>query len=1050
MKPGVWTLGRKMVALLLVASTVPLALMAYLSFRSSRDRLHDSAVLHLGSLGDAAVHNLDSLNRRYHRTVAAMVTLPEVLAACADPTGAGDAARVSLRTLHRSDPALFGVSIADHTGRIHTSSDPAFEGVLIPDRSYFLHAVRGDGVVSEVLVSRSARVENAVVFALRFGDPAAPCVGIVATRGDDLFDTVRALNASMGRSGYVQLVDDHGIRLAHGLREDLAFHPTGEVPPDERAEMVRERRFGSRTEALLDEVIPVPAMWREARALSPRRDVLRVYTTTTGEHNLMVARRMNTAPWTVFALVPVRVIDEPLGALLRTIAVLGVAMMLTALVAGLTIGRRLLRPVLELTRTSRALAGGDATARAQVVTSDEVGELAHHFNRAADRAATSAADLERTVAERTRELVIANHELQRNRDELLAHRTELIAQKNELAAQRDALAKQSRDIERADRMKSDFLANMSHELRTPLNSVIGFADLLQVAAEPRLLPVERTYLADIVGAGRHLLLIINDILDLAKIEAGHVRLEATAIDPEELAAGAIAMSQGMARPRDLELRLTVTTRRAVHGDPDRLRQVLLNLLSNAIKFSPEGATIDVRIEDVGDLVAFAVIDRGPGIPPEVQATMFRPFVQGERVLVKRHQGTGLGLAISAKLIEMHGGTLTVDSEVGSGSVFRFTVPARNQRAWVPASETTVLLVGAPGSLAGHRARLELAGYHVVDGVAEDDLRAVASAIEARLIVVDIDSLTDRAQADAIVKAAPTWSLQVPVVLLSERSEVLCAKPLDVHTLQALCRRLARRDDGLVRVLVIDDDPRVGELVASALGASYSVETAISGTDGLARARAASHDLYIVDLRLPDLDGFEVLAALEDDPALRKVPRIVLTAAELDDKARERLRQSVHAVAHKGMVTPDELVHVVDRLALGRVTEPAPAAEPAVLLVDDNDMNRALARSILERLAYRVIEARDGDEALAVAEREHPALVLMDLAMPGKDGFQTTRELRAHPVLGRTPIVAVSAMAMRSDQERARAAGVDGYLTKPLDRDALERTVARYVRDRESP
>jgi signal transduction histidine kinase/CheY-like chemotaxis protein len=654
--------------------------------------------------------------------------------------------------------------------------------------------------------------------------------------------------------------------------------------------------------------------------------------------------------------------------------------------------------------------------------------------------------LEYKVVDRTQALTAKTELLKRHREELLAQRGELVAQKEELQAQRDELERKNAEVERADRMKSEFLANMSHELRTPLNSVIGFADLLQVTADGRLRTDEQHHLRDIVAAGRHLLLIINDILDLAKIEAGHVRLDLDAIDPEEVVAGATAMVQAQARARRLEVRVAVRGKRAVRADGDRLRQILLNLLSNAVKFSPEGGAIDVRVSDREDWVAFEVTDRGPGIPAELAAQLFQPFVQGEGALVKKHQGTGLGLAICKRLIELHGGTIELDTRVGEGSTFRVLLPAAGRRPQDsdPVRAAIVMLVVAGASNRPHQRRLEAAGYRVESVTPDADLAAEAKRLGAAVIVIDVHDAGG--DATGILERAGQLATATPVVLLGNDAELLVAKPIDAEPLRALCRRLVAGDGDRPRVLVIDDDPRVAGLVAASLGPRYAVEAALTAADGLRRARGERFELHVVDLALPDGSGFDVLATLAGEDPTRAIPRIVLTAAQLDQAQLEQLRRHAQAVAPKGSVTPEELLGVVDRLVA-----PVPDVEPAdgrptVLVVDDHDMNRDLARSILERLGYAVVQARDGAEAIAVAERVRPALILMDLAMPGTDGFTATRQLKANPALRRIPVVALSALAMKADEDRARAAGVDAFLTKPVDRLALERTVARLLAD----
>ncbi len=299
---------------------------------------------------------------------------------------------------------------------------------------------------------------------------------------------------------------------------------------------------------------------------------------------------------------------------------------------------------------------------------------------------------EARIVERTVELTLANAELK--------------AQKEELAAQQRELERKNVEVERANQLKSMFLANMSHELRTPLNSIIGFSDLLLAEAQDALPPHHVEYVTNVLASGKHLLDLINDILDLSKIEAGEIRLEVGTVDSAEAVAEAVALIGPTARAKQIEVRKQVWATRSAWADRGKLRQILLNLLSNAVKFSPEGADVEVRTEDEGPFVRFRVRDEGPGIDPALRPHLFEPFIQGESPLVKKHQGTGLGLAISKRLVELHGGTLQLVSETRRGSEFTFTLPAAPgerlavlPRASAPADgrDPAILVVETEGS-----------------------------------------------------------------------------------------------------------------------------------------------------------------------------------------------------------------------------------------------------------------------------------------------------------------------------------------------------------------
>ena len=405
-------------------------------------------------------------------------------------------------------------------------------------------------------------------------------------------------------------------------------------------------------------------------------------------------------------------------------------------------------------------------------------------------------------------------ELARRNEELRTQAEALEAQGEELKAQQQELSIKNQEVQKADKLKSEFLANMSHELRTPLNAVIGFSDLL-LEDKATLSTTQQQWIGDIQESGKHLLTLINRVLDLAKIEAGRTNFDLEVIEPADAVASAQTLVRPSAKKKSIEIGVVETSARAVLADRGHLHQVLINLLANAVKFSPEGAAVEVGFaEEEPGQVRFWVKDQGPGIDEETQRRLFEPFFQAESPLVKKHEGTGLGLAISRKLIEGMGGRIGVQSAPGAGTTFFFTLPFAKEQA---------------------------------------------------------------AQGEARDAAQP--------------------------------------------------------------------------------------------------------------PAFR-------------------------------------------------------SGGPLVLVVDDHDLNRQVAREMLERRGCRVILASDGEEGVQRAKAELPGLVLLDLAMPRKDGFAVARELKMDPRTSRTPLVALTALAMRGDDERVLQAGFDGYLPKPLERSALDATLAR--------
>ncbi|MBX3466561.1 MAG: response regulator [Planctomycetes bacterium] len=623
--------------------------------------------------------------------------------------------------------------------------------------------------------------------------------------------------------------------------------------------------------------------------------------------------------------------------------------------------------------------------------------------------------------------------LQARNEELEAQAEELRAQQGELEAQQAALVAKSEEVVRADRHKSQFLANVSHELRTPLNAIIGFADLLREEVGPTLAQGHARYLDEVLAAARHLLGLIGEVLDLSRIEAGRLTLDLEDVVAGEVVAEALALVEPQARARQVSVATRGALDARARADRARLRQILVNLLSNAVKFSPEGQPVDVDVDAGPDAVRFVVRDRGPGVPPDLRPRLFQPFVQGEDPLVKRHTGSGLGLAISRGLAELQGGALALEDAPGPGATFVATVPAARGGAPAPAARPQVLVVDTdPGRASTLGPWLEQAGF-AVRATSDLDEAARLLATEPPAVV-----LVDPARAEA-ARALVAGAGAAPSLVVVATAAADAADPSGLLT-ELAAAAVPRAG----RVLVIDDDPRTGEVVGAVLRAA-GFEAAVAGTaaEGLAAARRDPPDLLVVDLLLPDASGFEVIEALAGDERTRDRPVLVLTAADLTPAQRDWLRARARALAEKGDLTREAFIATVQQ-ALGRGPAKDPAAAGPVLVVDDHDVNRELARALLERAGWRVVDAPDAAGALALARAERPAAILLDIAMPGQDGFAALAALRADPRTRDVPVAALTALALRSDEERIRAAGFDDYVTKPIDRARLLAVVARLT------
>jgi PAS domain S-box-containing protein len=489
-------------------------------------------------------------------------------------------------------------------------------------------------------------------------------------------------------------------------------------------------------------------------------------------------------------------------------------------------------------------------------------------------------------------------------------------------------ARQAAEI--ANRAKSQFLANMSHELRTPLNAIILYTELLRDEASDRHLDVFLPDLKKIHGAAKHLLALINDVLDLSRIESGKLELHPETFDVSTLVRDVVTTIQPLAQKNANTLNVNCPEGiGSMHADPTKVRQSLFNLLSNACKFT-EGGTVRLEVERDGSWFNFRVIDTGIGITPEHLSNLFKPFSQVDPSATRRFGGSGLGLAITRHFSQAMGGDIAVESQPGVGSTFTIRLPAGD----------------AGGS---HEAG-------------------------------------------------------IPAAVMTSSS----AKP--------------RRDV----VLVIDDDPTTREVLGQFLGKKgIRVVTASGGEEGLAMARQLHPRAITLDVVMPKMDGWKVLSTLKADPELAKIPVVLLTI--LDERQKGfRLGAADYLVKP---VDPGRLTAALQRYAGD------PAARRILVVDDDADLRRRLGK-LLEKDGWTVAEAADGREALSRLD-ERPSLVLLDLIMPGTDGFAFLAELRRRPEYRSLPVIVLTAKDLAAaDHERLRGS-IEAVIQKgSLDSDEL--------------
>jgi signal transduction histidine kinase/DNA-binding response OmpR family regulator len=542
--------------------------------------------------------------------------------------------------------------------------------------------------------------------------------------------------------------------------------------------------------------------------------------------------------------------------------------------------------------------------------------------------------------------------------------------------------------EAADRAKSEFLANMSHEIRTPMNGVLGMAELL---AKTELNARQKTFTEVIVKSGNALLTIINDILDFSKISAGQLTLDPAPFRLDEAVEDVATLISARVAEKNLELIVRIDPRLPHHvvGDVGRFRQIITNLLGNAVKFTEKGhVLIDVSGEVRENAVHLnvRVEDTGIGIPPEKLKNVFEKFAQVDSSSTRRHEGTGLGLAIAASLVDLMGGKIGVESEVGHGSTFWFTAP-------LPVHEASVGNDVVPVDVTG-----------------------------ARVLVID-DNAVNR---EILLEQLRSWGFDC-----------------------------AAAESGAVGLAFLDRAAQLGARV----------------------------DCVVLDYQMPGMSGADVAKAMAADSRVAAIPVILLTsvdqidfgrmvldygiAAHLTKPARssallgtlvaviQRARsQNARAAFHRP--APDAAANGVAVLRAPRpipvaaetreAHSPRPSAPLDILIAEDNEVNQLVFGQILSGLGMSYRIAANGRTAVEMHRTLRPKLILMDVSMPEMNGYEATRAIRAAEAGGgnQTPIIGVTAHALKGDREKCIEAGMDDYLAKPISPDRLSAKIGTWL------
>jgi len=516
------------------------------------------------------------------------------------------------------------------------------------------------------------------------------------------------------------------------------------------------------------------------------------------------------------------------------------------------------------------------------------------------------------------------------------------------------LEAQNRLVQQANRLKSEFLANMSHELRTPLNAIIGFSQLMHDGKVGPIATDHKEYLGDILTSARHLLQLINDVLDLAKVESGKMEFSPESVNLKTIIGEVRQILQTLSASKRLLVEVEVSTDvEQVIIDPAKLKQVLYNYLSNAIKFTPDARRITIRaLADGSDFFRLEVEDTGIGIAPDEIGKLFTEFQQLDASTAKKHQGTGLGLALTKRIVEAQGGRVGVQSMVGQGSVFYAVLPKITARKTETSAERYTIAAPAtdsPNVLVVEDNENDLQWIAKIlseQGHSLDSARTGAEALAKTKATVYSVILLDLILPDMIgwdvlhsmrMEGANQHTPVIVVTLVAEKEmargfpvQDYLTKPLSPQSLIDSLKSAGVQSNGArKKVLVIDDDPHALKIARVALQSSrYEAVCHISSKSGLAAAAESSFDAVVIDLLMPEIDGFEFLDRFREIAGCRDTPVIVWTNKDITAKERERLDQSAQSIALKDGDGIDAVLRELQRY-VASTAEQSPPTERAL-------------------------------------------------------------------------------------------------------------------------
>lgn len=675
------------------------------------------------------------------------------------------------------------------------------------------------------------------------------------------------------------------------------------------------------------------------------------------------------------------------------------------------------------------------------------------------------------LEDRNTELLIQSEKLQQQTEELQTQSEELQSQSNELQAQNVELEMQKKQVDDANRLKSEFLSNMSHELRTPLNSIMALSRVLNTQAKNKLNTEELNYLEIIERNGKLLLSLINDILDLSRIEAGKMDISLRSVSVKEITGQIVGGLEPLCQNKSISLEFSFPGDfPRINSDEKKVYQIIQNIVGNAVKFTSKGG-VTITGTFNSSSIKVSVNDTGIGISKENLPHIFEEFRQVDGTSSRSYEGSGLGLAIARKLVTLLGGKIFAESELGKGSVFHIILPlvfegdgthSENSSPFIKSlneiQPRTILIVDDEPSVINLIAQtLAREGYRTAGCHRSSDAVEMAERIQPYAITLDVlmPEIDGWEILQNLKKNQKTSHIPVIMISVSPDKDTGFAlgamgylmKPLRPDLLLREIHRV--KPAGTKTILVVDDNlierSEVCNIVKSK---NFVVFEADSGHQAITQLKKQLPDLILLDLMMPGMDGFEFLDRIRLDPQTKNIPVIIITAKDLSTQEKTALQGKVSALLVKGTFDSDQVLNELTKLLRGiEEIHYSPADDHSrILLVDDNEIVIMQIKTVLEPAGYKVDIAHGGQEALEYIKSNIPDGIILDLMMPGVDGFMVLESIRREQATSEVPVLILTAKTLtREDLSRLTMSNIKQLIHKgDVDKTELLEKIKKMV------